>query len=254
MGKYSRKKKQQVQRSWGKNELGVQRRKKEVRVTGVWWTKRLLGGSKVWGVVLVIYLCSWKEVIVFYLSQRLWARHSDRGWWRELISVSGSLEPQMKDSKARDGMACSFIHSHCLTVEVGVGWMHRWGYWCGLGLLSWHGSFQRTSVLRKSEPGGSWILFTSNLGNHIASLPLHSIRQKWTIKGGELDSIFWMRNVKELVGAPFKYHRLDKNQIMKEFEFYSNYEEGIHSAWTPSQACSCWSCSATSPMDSELCV
>ena len=31
-------------------------------------------------------------------------------------------------------------------------------------------------------------------------------------------------------------------------------EEGIHRAWTPSWACSCWSCSATFPVDSELCV
>ena len=31
-------------------------------------------------------------------------------------------------------------------------------------------------------------------------------------------------------------------------------EEGIHRAWTPSQACLCWSCVATSPVDSELCA
>ena len=32
----------------------------------------------------------------------------------------------------------------------------------------------------------------------------------------------------------------------------SSPEEGIHRAWTPSQACLCWSCAATSPVDSEL--
>ena len=32
------------------------------------------------------------------------------------------------------------------------------------------------------------------------------------------------------------------------------FEEGIHRAWTPSQACLCWSCVATSPGDSELCA
>ena len=37
------------------------------------------------------------------------------------------------------------------------------------------------------------------------------------------------------------------------FSFFS-IEEGIHRAWTPSQVCSCWSCSAASPMDSELCI
>ena len=31
-------------------------------------------------------------------------------------------------------------------------------------------------------------------------------------------------------------------------------EEEIHRAWTPSQACPCWSCAATSPVDSELCA
>ena len=31
-------------------------------------------------------------------------------------------------------------------------------------------------------------------------------------------------------------------------------EEGIHRAWTPSQACLCWSCVATSPVDSEFCA
>ena len=31
-------------------------------------------------------------------------------------------------------------------------------------------------------------------------------------------------------------------------------EEGIHRAWTPSQACPRWSCKATSPVDSELCA
>ena len=28
-------------------------------------------------------------------------------------------------------------------------------------------------------------------------------------------------------------------------------EEGTHRAWTPSQACPCWSCVATSPVDSD---
>ena len=32
------------------------------------------------------------------------------------------------------------------------------------------------------------------------------------------------------------------------------YEEGIHRAWTPSQAYPCWSWMAISPVDSELCA
>ena len=33
---------------------------------------------------------------------------------------------------------------------------------------------------------------------------------------------------------------------------FGHIEEGIHRAWTPSQACLCWSCVATSPVDSDL--
>ena len=39
-----------------------------------------------------------------------------------------------------------------------------------------------------------------------------------------------------------------------QLEMHIPGEEGIHRAWTPSQACLCWSCMATSPVDSEFCA
>ena len=39
-----------------------------------------------------------------------------------------------------------------------------------------------------------------------------------------------------------------------ERDGFNTCEEGILRAWTASQACPCWSCVATSPVDSELCA